>query len=440
MKINELKLSKDLINNVNKIGYSELTPIQEKSIPVILENKDIIGLAKTGSGKTLAYSIPLIEKGLKEKNNPKLIRSLILVPTRELAMQVRNEIFMVSGDTLRTCVIMGGIRENKQLHDLSKGVDILVATPGRLNDLIRQRKITLGNVDKVVLDEADTMLDMGFLGDIETILSKLLTRRQTLMFTATMGKTISEFAEKNLNNPTIIEIKSDLDDDGELTEELYFMDGKNKNDFLLSYIGGNRIDEALIFTRTKKGADSLCKFLNSYGLKSVAIHSDKRQNERTRNLKDFKSGKAKFLIATDIAARGIDIKDMPLVINYNLPDQPELYIHRIGRTARAGNDGKAISICTPEEKNYLFDIQKYIKRDIPIINDEKYSIELIKNKPKKNNFEHKKDNNHKRFDQNSSNNFHKNFNHNHDNHDKNKKYTTHNHKHNFKRNVNNNEK
>jgi ATP-dependent RNA helicase RhlE len=456
MKINELKLSKEIINSMNNLGYSTLTPIEEKAIPIILDNKDLIGIAKTGSGKTLAYAIPLIERELLSKDH-KNIKSLILVPTRELAMQVRNEVMLVGKDHLKTAVIMGGVAQSKQLKELKRGVDILVATPGRLNDLIKQGKITLAFVDKVVLDEADTMLDMGFINDIELILSKLLKERQTLMFTATMGNAIKDFAERNLHNPINITIEQPKEEIPEITEELYFMDGKNKNDFLLSYLSNNRINEAIIFTRTKKGADSLCRYLNSYNLKAVAIHSDKRQNERTRNLRLFKEQKVNFLIATDIAARGIDIKNLPLVINYNLPDQPELYIHRIGRTGRAGASGKAISICTPEEKNYLFDIQKLLKKDIPLINDEKYSIELIRkgknnnhqefsHKSHSNNFKKNKlnndfhdfksnnENHNKSFTNNSSNNFHKNFNH---NKNKNKKYTTHNHKHNFKKNVNN---
>jgi ATP-dependent RNA helicase RhlE len=374
MKINNLNINKNLISNVIKKGYNELTPIQEKVIPLILDNKDVIGIAKTGSGKTLAYGIPLINRAYCEKNNPKVIRSLILVPTRELAMQVRNEINSVSYDYVRTSVVMGGIKQDKQIHDIRKGIDILVATPGRLNDLLKQKKVSLATVDKVVLDEADTMLDMGFIRDIEMILSKTLSRRQTLLFTATYGDTIKKFVAKNLNKPTKIEAKTAEDDKGILTEELYFIEAKNKNDFLLSYLANNRIEQALIFTRTKKGADVLCKFLNDYNLKTEAIHSDKRQGQRSRSLKDFKEGKINYLIATDIAARGIDVKDLPYVINYNLPDQKELYVHRIGRTARAGESGKAISICSLQEKMYLKDIEEYIGRKIPLKVDKEYSI------------------------------------------------------------------
>lgn len=374
MKINELKINRTLINNIIKKGYSELTPIQEKVIPLILDNKDVIGIAKTGSGKTLAYSIPLINRTYEEKNNPRVIRSLILVPTRELAMQVRNEINSVSSDFVRVSVVMGGVKQDKQIHDIKKGIDILVATPGRLNDLLKQKKLSLATVDKVVLDEADTMLDMGFIKDMEIILSKTLARRQTLLFTATYGDTIKEFVSKNLIKPIKIEAKTADDDKGILTEELYYIDSKNKNDFLLSYLANNRIKQALIFTRTKKGADSLCKFLNDYNLKTDAIHSDKRQGQRSRSLKDFKEGKINYLIATDIAARGIDVKDLPYVINYNLPDQKELYVHRIGRTARAGESGKAISICSLQERIYLKDIEEYIGRKIPLKVDNEYSI------------------------------------------------------------------
>lgn len=397
MKINELKIEQNLIRNLNKQKFTELTPIQEKTIPISLSGKDVIGIAKTGSGKTLAYSIPLINKAYVENNNPKIIRSVIIVPTRELAMQVRNAINAICSDSIRVCVIMGGVSLTKQVHDMKKGTDIIVATPGRLNDLIKQRKIKLSNVDSVVLDEADTMLDMGFLNDIEHILSKMLNKRQTLMFTATMGKTIQDFVNKNLSDPTKIVIESKKEDQGILTEELYFMKPKNKKEFLLDYLAKNRVTEGLIFVKTKADADELCKYLNEFNLKSAAIHSDKRQGERTRNLANFKEGKVNFLIATDIASRGIDIKNMPLVINYSLPEQSEVYIHRVGRTARNSQDGLAVSICTPAEKHLLKDIEKLIKRKIPLKVDDKYSLEYLEDieekhsfKPNKKNFNNKK--------------------------------------------------
>lgn len=374
MKTNDLKINDELKRNIIKQGFSILTPIEEEAIPVILNGKDVIGIAKTGSGKTLAYGIPLIEKNITGNN--KKINSLVLVPTRELAMQVRNEINSVSPSNINIAVIMGGVSLSKQIHDIKKGIDILVATPGRLKDVLNQKKISLANVSRIVLDEADTMLDMGFINDIEFILSKVASERQILLFTATMGDAIKNLSNNFLNDPAKIVIEQKEEDKPLIKEELYFMSGKSKNDFLLDYLSRNRVSEALIFTRTKLGADKLCRFLNSYGLKSVAIHSDKRQSERSRNLRFFKSKKASFLIATDIAARGIDIKNLPFVINYNLPDQAELYIHRIGRTGRAGTPGVAITICTPEEKNYLRDIEKLIQREITLKSDEKFSIDL----------------------------------------------------------------
>lgn len=378
MKISELKISDKLIRNVNKLGITDLTPIQELTIPSILDGHDVIGIASTGSGKTLAYSIPLMENDYNLNNNPRVLNSLILVPTRELAMQVRNAINSVSSDQLRIVAIIGGVAQEKQVHDLKKGADILVATPGRLNDLINQRKISLASVDKIVLDEADIMLDMGFLHEIETILSKTLTRRQIMMFTATMAPNISTLAKKFMNNPITIDVPLAEDQKPQIEEQLYYIDGRNKNDFILSYLADNQINDALIFVRTKFGADKLCNYLNSYDLKAVAIHGNKRQGERSRNLREFEEHKVNFLIATDVAARGIDIKNLPYVINYNLPDQAEMYIHRIGRTGRAGSKGLAISICTPEDREFLRAIEKLLGRPIPLVNNETYSIPLSK--------------------------------------------------------------
>ena len=372
--INELKISDTLIRNVNKLGITEMTPIQELTIPHILSGSDVVGIASTGSGKTLAYAIPLMEHDYKLNNNPRILNTLILVPTRELAMQVRNAINTVSSDQLRIVAIIGGVAQAKQEHDLKKGADILVATPGRLNDLIKQRKISLASVDKIVLDEADIMLDMGFLHEIETILSKTLTRRQIMMFTATMAPNIKTLAKKFMVNPITVEIPVSEDQLPQIEEQLYYINGSDKNDFILSYLADNQIKEALIFVRTKFGADKLCRFLNSYNLSSVAIHGNKRQGERSRNLKEFEDRKVNFLIATDVAARGIDIKNLPYVINYNLPDQAEMYVHRIGRTGRAGSKGEAITICTPEDREFLSAIEKLLGRKIPLANDSKYSI------------------------------------------------------------------
>ncbi len=371
MKFKDLGLSDYLVRNLAKENITDPTPIQELTIPVILEKRDLLGVAQTGSGKTAAYALPIIENQSK-KEQKRVLKTLIICPTRELAMQVRNSFITLCNYSLSVTVIVGGIREKVQTNSLKKGVDVLVATPGRLNDLLRQRKVDLSKVDTIVLDEADTMLDMGFIKDIRTIISKVSDNRQTLMFSATMPKEIIKISEEFLNNPVKVEIAQKQENEPKIEQELYTVDKNAKAEFLLDYLVDNNISQAIIFTRTKFGADKLGKYLRSFNVSCTVIHGDKTQRERMRNLKEFKDNKVKYLIATDIAARGIDIIDLPCVVNYDLPEQAEIYVHRIGRTGRAGKIGKAISICGKDEIGRLVGIEKLIKHEIPLITDNKY--------------------------------------------------------------------
>lgn len=402
MQFEQLNISLKLVKNLGRNGFTDLTPIQKETIPYLLDAKDLVGIAKTGSGKTLAYAIPIIDS-----IHDDYLTKLILVPTRELAMQVRNAINALVADYLRVVPIIGGVSQNKQIHDLKKGCQILVATPGRLNDLVNQNRINLSKVDTIVLDEADTMLDMGFKKQIDKIFSKINPMHQTVMFTATMSDAMQNLANTYLHDQVTIKINPTKDQIPQITEELYYLAPESKNDFLLSYLAENRITEALIFTKTKIDADKLCNYLNSYNLRAAAIHGDKRQGERSRNLKEFKSHKVNYLIATDIAARGIDIQGLPLVINYNVPDQAEVYVHRIGRTGRAGMPGKAITMATRIELNDLANVEKLINHQLPLVKDNKYTIE----------FKHYPDSNHKYNNHSYSHNHHshhnRNNNHNH---------------------------
>ena len=371
MKFKDLGLSDYLTRILAKENITVPTQIQELTIPVILENKDLLGVAQTGSGKTAAYALPIIEKQNKYEKK-RVLRTLVICPTRELAMQIRNSFVTLCNYSLSVTVIVGGIREKVQTSALKKGVDVLVATPGRLNDLLRQRKVDLSKVDTVVLDEADTMLDMGFIKDIRTIISKTSNNRQTLMFSATMPKEIVKISEEFLTNPVKVEIATKIENEPKIEQELYTVDKSAKAEFLLDYLVNNNVSQAIVFTRTKYGADKLGRYLRSFNVSCAVIHGDKTQRERTRNLKEFKDNKVKYLIATDIAARGIDVIDLPCVVNYDLPEQAEIYVHRIGRTGRAGKVGKAISICGKDEMGRLVSIEKLIKHDIHLIEDHKY--------------------------------------------------------------------
>lgn len=381
MKFKELKLEKVILDAVEKIGYTEVTPIQELAIPEILKKKDLIGLAQTGTGKTAAYGLPIIDMLIKDSRIDKKIRVLIVSPTRELAIQIRDNILDYSqGTNIRCGVVLGGVNQTSQKNVLQKGVDILVATPGRLVDLINQRIANISNVEILVLDEADTMLDMGFIRDIKFIIGKTLKERQTLLFSATINNEVKELSKQFMKDPIIIKTKTDEVTADKIEQELYYVDSTNKVSLLLELLSTKEKKTTLIFTRTKHGANKLAEKLDEFDIKTSVIHGNKTQSNRVKALQDFKTGKTKIMIATDIAARGIDINDLGLVINYDVPEKNEIYIHRIGRTARAGKEGKAISLCTSAELNNVKEIEKLINHKIKVI-DHKYTMVLKEVKP-----------------------------------------------------------
>lgn len=385
MKFIELKLKDEIIKAVDKLGYEEVTPIQGLAIPHIIEGKDLIGLAQTGTGKTAAFALPIINKLIGDKDNNKKIKALIVSPTRELAIQIRDNVLKYSINTSLKCgVILGGVNQNSQKNVLKKGVDILVATPGRLVDLINQRSADISNVEVLVLDEADTMLDMGFIKDIKYIISKTKDSRQTLLFSATVPNEVKELAKQFMKDPITIKTQTEEVTANNIEQELYYVDSTNKINLLLEICSTKEKPSILIFTRTKHGANKLADKLTEFNLPSSVIHGNKTQSNRVRALSDFKTGKTRIMIATDIAARGIDINDLGIVVNYDIPEKPEIYVHRIGRTARAGKNGKAISFCSSAEVNNWKAIEKLINHQIKVI-DHEYPMVLKEVKPKQNN-------------------------------------------------------
>lgn len=380
MNFKDLNLSEQILDAIASMGYIEATPIQEQAIPEILKGKDIIGLAQTGTGKTAAFALPLIDKLIRGYKPDRKIKVLILSPTRELAIQIRDNIIeYTKGTNFKCSVILGGVNQHSQIEVLRKGLDILVATPGRLLDLINQRKADISNVKMLVLDEADTMLDMGFIKDVKDIISKTSKDRQTLLFSATMPNEIKELTNQFMKNPQTIKIKKDEVDE-KIEQELYYVDSPNKINLLLDIISTKESPTTLIFTRTKHDANRLEEKLLAYNIKTSVIHGNKTQSNRVKALTDFKTKKTRIMIATDIAAHGIDINNLGLVINYNIPEKAEIYIHRIGRTARAGKDGKAVSFCASSEIKDLMAIEKLINQKIKVINH-KYPMVLSEKKP-----------------------------------------------------------
>lgn len=359
-------------------GYTEATPIQIKAIPPLMEGLDLLGCAQTGTGKTAAFAIPILQN-LSTRQKPlkgqRQIRALIVAPTRELAIQI-GDCFDAYGANLnqRTLVVFGGVGQNPQTRELGKGIDILVATPGRLLDLINQGFIDLGHVKHFVLDEADHMLDMGMIHDVKRIITYLPKERQTMFFSATMPTEIAKLADAILKNPVKIRITPTFSPIDIIDQEVYFVDKENKTNLLVHLLKDKNYDSVLVFSRTKHGADKIVKELDKKGFVSAAIHGNKSQNNRQLALSDFKERKVRILIATDIAARGLDIEELSHVVNYNLPEVPETYIHRIGRTGRAGLGGKAISFCDFEEKLLLRDIQKLIGKILPVVMDHPYPL------------------------------------------------------------------
>ena len=371
MTFNELNLSAPLLRAVQEAGYETPSPIQAAAIPPVLSGRDLMGCAQTGTGKTAAFALPMLDRLTANPPRRKgAIRALILTPTRELALQI-GESFDAYGKhlKLRSTVIFGGVGQAPQVEALKKGVDILIACPGRLNDLIGQGFIDLSDLEIFVLDEADRMLDMGFVHDVKKVIAKLPKERQNLMFSATMPKEIEQLAAGILREPAFVKVDPVSSTVDRIQQSLYHVEKGNKK-FLLPWLIKNLnppVVNALVFSRTKHGADKIAKDLTKQGIPAAAIHGNKSQTARVTALEDFKAGKTRVLVATDIAARGIDISELSHVFNYDLPEVPETYVHRIGRTARAGADGTAISFCAPEEQEYLAGIEKLNRRQIPVV-------------------------------------------------------------------------
>ncbi len=368
MSFSTLGLSAELLRAIAEKGYSEPTPIQSQAIPVILEGRDILGAAQTGTGKTAGFTLPLLQRlnTLPRNEGRRVIRALILTPTRELAAQVEESVATYGKYlSLKSLVIFGGVNINPQIKALHNGVDILVATPGRLLDHVEQRTLDLSKVEILVLDEADRMLDMGFIRDIRKVLALLPRKRQNLLFSATFSSEIKKLADGLLNAPVLVEVAR-LNTAAELISQvIHPVDRDRKRELLSSLINTHDWKQVLVFMRTKHGANRLCEQLGQDGISAAAIHGNKSQGARTRALADFKQGSVRVLVATDIAARGLDIDQLPHVVNYELPNIPEDYVHRIGRTGRAGNEGEALSLVCVDEHEFLRDIERLIKREIP---------------------------------------------------------------------------
>ncbi len=355
-------------------GYTIPTPIQKQAIPHILQGRDLQGCAQTGTGKTAAFAIPIIQQLHKQKQPKPGIKVLVLTPTRELAIQI-DESFATYGkySNIRHTIVYGGVSQLPQTKALKRGVDVLVATPGRLLDLINQGYINLRQLEIFVLDEADRMLDMGFINDIRKVIRLLPAKRQTLFFSATMPNEIQKLASDLLNNPVKVEVTPPTSTVDKIAQSIYHTSKADKSKMLLYLINEQNIKTALVFTRTKHGADKVVKFLHRAEVRAAAIHGNKSQNARQSALKDFKSGRLTVLVATDIAARGIDIDELSHVFNYDLPNVPETYIHRIGRTGRAGLEGTAIAFCDADERKELRDIEKLILKKIPMVENHPYA-------------------------------------------------------------------
>lgn len=376
MTFTELKLINPLLIALDKKGYLTPSPIQQQAIPHILLGKDIFGCAQTGTGKTAAFALPILQllEANKNPNQRRSIKALILAPTRELATQI-SENFKEYGSNLGFAhtVVYGGVSQVHQVNAIKKGVEIVIATPGRLLDLMNQGFVKLNDVQYFVLDEADRMLDMGFINDMKKVIAKLPAKRQTLFFSATAAPTIMKLANTILHNPVSVTVSPVSSTVSIIKQSVYFVDRNKKRGLLKHLIKSESIDHALIFTRTKRGADKVAKDLNSDGVKAEAIHGNKSQGARERALKGFKDRTIRILVATDIASRGIDVDKLSHVINYEIPEVAETYVHRIGRTGRAGESGIAISMCDREEAKYLKEINKLIKKDIDVVKKHPFS-------------------------------------------------------------------
>ena len=368
MSFDQLGLSKPLLKAIKEQGYTSPTPIQQKAIPVILKGKDILAGAQTGTGKTAGFTLPLLELlSRKHQSNKKHYpKALILTPTRELASQVAESVSLYGKHLpFRSTVIFGGVKINPQINQLKKGVDIVIATPGRLLDLIAQKAIDLRSIEFLILDEADRMLDMGFINDIKKVLKIVPKEKQTLLFSATYSAAIKKLSNELLKSPELVEVARQNRSSEQVEQSVYHVDKGRKRELLTHLINEGDWQQVLVFTRTKHGANKLTGQLEKDGIPAVAIHGNKSQNARTKALADFKKGDVRVLVATDIAARGIDIDQLPHVVNFELPNVSEDYVHRIGRTGRAGNEGEALSLVCVDEDEFLVNIEKLIKKDIP---------------------------------------------------------------------------
>lgn len=378
MSLNELKIIAPILKALKDQGYKEATPVQTQAIPHLLEGSDLLGCAQTGTGKTAAFAVPILQQLAKkqpEQRKNRIIKALVVAPTRELAIQI-GESFVAYGANLnqKIAVIFGGVSQNPQTKALQNGVDILVATPGRLLDLMNQGFVDISQIEHFVLDEADQMLERGMLVDVKRIINRIPAKRQTMFFSATMPPEIEKLADTILTNPIKITITPPASPIDIIEQEVYFVDKVNKTKLLMHVLSQEEYDSVLVFSRTKHGADKIVRDLRDNGFKAVAIHGNKSQTNRQLALSDFKKRKTRILVATDIAARGLDIQELSHVINYNLPDVPETYVHRIGRTGRAGLGGRAISFCDFEELAMLKDIEKLIGRQLPEVREHPFPL------------------------------------------------------------------
>ncbi len=397
MTFYDLNIIPEIIRSIEDSGYETPSPIQEEAIPVLLEGKDILGSAQTGTGKTLAFAVPILQHLANDlrKDRKHKTAALILTPTRELANQIGKS-FRVYGKhvKLRHTVIYGGVSQRKQAQDIRRGVDIIIATPGRLLDLVRQKILRLNDIKYLVLDEADRMLDMGFIGDVREIIKHVHEDRQTMFFSATMPREIEKLSQEILKDPERIMIAPVTETIDQISQSLYHVSKKKKTSLLIHLMESLQMDRALVFTRTKHGADRVVKQLLDHGIKAEAIHGNKSQAARERALFNLKKKRTQVLVATDVASRGIDIKDLAFVLNYDLPEDPETYIHRIGRTGRAGSMGIAITFCDVHERKHLRQIEKHIDEKIQVVGYHPF-VEETKEEPKNNN--NKKKPNKKKF-------------------------------------------
>jgi ATP-dependent RNA helicase RhlE len=381
MTFESLSLIEPILKALKEEGYNIPTPIQAQAIPIVLKGADLLGCAQTGTGKTAAFTLPIIQRLLSNRPQGvrRTVKGLIVTPTRELAIQIGESFTAYARHTnLKCTVIFGGVGQSPQVSALRNGVDVVIATPGRLLDLMNQKHLSLHDVEYFVLDEADRMLDMGFIHDVKKLLAVLPRKRQSLFFSATMPPEIVKLASTILHNPAEVSVTPVSSTVDIINQSVYFVDKGNKNALLLNILQDENIKTALVFTRTKHGADKVVKMLLSKSIKAEAIHGNKSQNARQTALKNFKAQNTRVLVATDIAARGIDVDELEYVINFELSNIAETYVHRIGRTGRAGAKGTAISFCDIEEKEYLRDIEKLIGKKVPIIEDHLYPMKIFK--------------------------------------------------------------